>query len=102
MMDEYIRVDNDFRQRREEAYNYSEMTRGFRGRLHPRHVRTIHNPSESEDRGNHNQGHQYNSQSTRTQQSSFGLPAQRGRGMKLRRKIQLTTKKAILLVLWRG
>jgi hypothetical protein len=44
-MDEYIKADNDFRQRREEAYRYSEMTRGFRGRLHPRHVRTIHNPS---------------------------------------------------------
>jgi hypothetical protein len=28
-MDEYIRVDNGFRQRREEAYRYSEMTRGF-------------------------------------------------------------------------
>ena len=28
-MDEYIRVDNDFRQRREEAYRFSEMTRGF-------------------------------------------------------------------------
>jgi hypothetical protein len=28
-MDEYIRADNDFRQRREEAYRYSEMTRGF-------------------------------------------------------------------------
>jgi hypothetical protein len=26
-MDEYIRADNDFRQRREEAYRYSEMTR---------------------------------------------------------------------------
>jgi hypothetical protein len=57
-MDEYIRADNDFRQRREEAYRYSKMTRGFRGRLQPRHVRTIHNPSQSEDRGNHNQGHQ--------------------------------------------
>jgi hypothetical protein len=57
-MDEYIRVDNDFQQRREEAYRYSEMTRGFTGRLHPRHVRMIHNHSQSEDRGNHNQGHQ--------------------------------------------
>jgi hypothetical protein len=28
-MDEYIRANNDFRQRREEAYRYSEMTRGF-------------------------------------------------------------------------
>jgi hypothetical protein len=35
-MDEYIRADNDFRQRREEAYKYSEMTRGFGGRLHPK------------------------------------------------------------------
>jgi hypothetical protein len=38
-MDEYIRVDNDFRQRREEAYMFSEMTRGFGGRIHLRHVR---------------------------------------------------------------
>ena len=51
-MDEYIRADNDFWQRREEAYRYSEMTRGFGGRLHPRHVRSIHNPSSSDDRGN--------------------------------------------------
>ena len=35
-MDEYIRADNDFRQRREEAYKYSEMTNGFVGRLHPK------------------------------------------------------------------
>jgi hypothetical protein len=34
-MDEYIRANNDFRQRREKAYRFSEMTRGFRGRLHP-------------------------------------------------------------------
>jgi hypothetical protein len=33
-MDEYIRADNDFRQRREEAYKFSEMTRGFGGRVH--------------------------------------------------------------------
>jgi hypothetical protein len=49
-MDEYIGADNDFRQRREEAYRYSKMTRGFGGRLHPRHVRTIHNPSSSGNR----------------------------------------------------
>jgi hypothetical protein len=30
-MDEYIRADNDFRQRREEVYRFSEMTRGFEG-----------------------------------------------------------------------
>jgi hypothetical protein len=51
-MDEYIRADNDFHQRREEAYRYSEMTRGFRGRFHPRHVRTIHNLSTNDDRAN--------------------------------------------------
>src|SRR5688572_25262712 len=43
-MDEYIRADNDFRQRREEGYRFSKMTRGFGGRIHPRHVRSIHNP----------------------------------------------------------
>jgi hypothetical protein len=52
-MDEYIRADNDFRQRREEDYRYSEMTRGFGGRLHLRHVRTIHNPNTNDDRENH-------------------------------------------------
>jgi hypothetical protein len=51
-MDEYIRADNDFCQRREEAYMYSEMTRGFKGRLHPRHVRSIQNPNANDDRAN--------------------------------------------------
>jgi hypothetical protein len=60
-MDEYIKADNDFREIREEAYRYSEMTRGFGGRLHPWHVRTIHNPILSEDRCNHNQEHQHSS-----------------------------------------
>jgi hypothetical protein len=52
-MDEYIQADNDFCQRREKAYKYSEMTRGFGGRFHPRHVRTIHNPNTNDDRANH-------------------------------------------------
>jgi hypothetical protein len=78
-MDEYIKANNDFRQRREEAYRYSEMTRGFGERLHPMHVRTIHNPSSSDDRGNHTQGHQQSSQSLGTQQSSYRPPAPRGR-----------------------
>ena len=51
-MDGYIRADNDFRQRKEEAYRYSKMTMGFRGRLHPRNVRTIHYPNPSDDRAN--------------------------------------------------
>jgi hypothetical protein len=48
--DAYIRADNDFRQRREEAHRYSKMTRGFGGRFHPKHVRTIHNPGTNDDR----------------------------------------------------
>jgi hypothetical protein len=55
------------------------MTRVFGGRLHPRHVRTIHNPSSSNNRGNHTQGQQHSSQSSGAQQSSFRPPAPRGK-----------------------
>jgi hypothetical protein len=60
-MDEYIRADNDFRQRREEAYKFSEMTRGFGGRIHPRHVRSIHSSSHNDDKGSHLQRSKYTS-----------------------------------------
>jgi hypothetical protein len=60
-MDEYIRADNDFRQRKEEAYKYSKMTRGFGGRFHPRHVKSIHNATSSDDRGNNTQRQQHSS-----------------------------------------
>jgi hypothetical protein len=79
-IDEYIRADNDFRQIREEAYRFSEMTRGFRGRIHPRHVRSIHNSSQNDDRGIQLQRPQQSSQSSGHQQSSFRPPAPRGRG----------------------
>ena len=59
---------------------YSEMTRGFGGRLHPRHVITIHIPSQSKDKSNYNQGQQRNSQSTGAQQNSFRPLTPRGRG----------------------
>jgi hypothetical protein len=78
-MDEYIRADNDFRQRREEAYIFSEMTRDFGGRIH-RHVRSIHNSTQSDDKGSQSQRSQYTSQSSGQQQSSFRPPAPRGRG----------------------
>jgi hypothetical protein len=78
-MDEYIRADNDFRQRREEAYRFSEMTRGFGGQIHPRHVRSIHSSSQSDDKGSQPQRSQYTSQSSGLQQSSFRPPAPRGR-----------------------
>jgi hypothetical protein len=79
-MDEYIRADNDFHQRREEAYRISEMTRGFGGRIHLRHVRSIHNSTQSDDKGSQPQRSQYTSQSSGQQQSSFWPPAPRGRG----------------------
>jgi hypothetical protein len=79
-MDEYIRADNDFRQRREEAYRFSEMTRCFGGRIHPRHVRSIHNSTQSDDRGSQQHRPQYSSQASGQQQSSFWPPAPRGRG----------------------
>jgi hypothetical protein len=79
-MDEYIRPDNDFGQRREEAFRYSELARGFGGRFHPRHVRSIHNSSTNDNRGNHTQMQQHRSQSSGAQQSSFRPPAPRGRG----------------------
>jgi hypothetical protein len=74
-MDEYIWADNDFRQRREEAYRFSEMTRGFGGRIHPRHVRSIHSSSQNDDKGSQSQ----RPQSSGQQQSSFMPPAPRGR-----------------------
>jgi hypothetical protein len=79
-MDEYIQADNDFRQRREEAYRFSKMTRGFGGRIHPRHVRSIHNSTQSDDRGSQQQRPQYSSQALGQQQSSFWPPAPRGKG----------------------
>jgi hypothetical protein len=79
-MDKYIRAANDFRQRREEADRYSEMARGFGGRFHPRHVRSIHNANLNDDRGNQTRRQQHSSQSSGAQQSSFRPPAPRGRG----------------------
>jgi hypothetical protein len=79
-MDEYIRADNDFRQRREEAYMFSKMTRGFGGRIHPRHVRSIHNSNLSDDRGSQPQRPQHISQSSGQQQCSFRPRVPRGRG----------------------
>jgi hypothetical protein len=79
-MDVYIRADNDFCPRREEAYRFSEMTRGFGGRIQPRHVRSIHNSNPSDDRGSQPQRQQHSSQSSGSQQSSFRPLAPRGRG----------------------
>jgi hypothetical protein len=71
-MDEYIWADNDFRQRREKAYRFYEMTRGFGGKIHPRHVRPIHNSSQSDDRGSQFQRPQHSSQSSGQQKALSG------------------------------
>jgi hypothetical protein len=100
-MDEYIRADNDFRQRREEAYRFSEMTRGFGGRIHPRHVRSIQNSIQSDDRGSQQQRPQYSSQASGQQQSSFRPPAPRGRGARgFRRKIWGPSQENLLPIFW--
>jgi hypothetical protein len=79
-MDEYIRADNDFRQRREEAYKFSKIIEGFVGRLHPRHVRSIHNSSANDERASNVQHNHHNSQSSSMQQTSFRPLAPRGKG----------------------
>jgi hypothetical protein len=79
-MDEYIWADNDFRQRREEAYRFSEMTRGFRGRINLRHVWSIHNSNTNDERASNAQHSHHISQSSTMQQTSFRPPAPRGRG----------------------
>jgi hypothetical protein len=79
-IDEYILADNDFCQRREVAYRFSKMARGFGGRIHPRHVRSIHNANPSDDRRSQPQRQQHSSQSSGQQQSFFRPPAPRGRG----------------------
>jgi hypothetical protein len=56
------------------------MTRGFGGRIHPRHVRSIHSSSQNDNKGSQPQRSQYTSQSSGQQQSSFRPPAPRGRG----------------------
>jgi hypothetical protein len=56
------------------------MYRGFRGRFHPRYIRTIHNPNTNDDRANHTKGSQQSSQSKGMQQTSYRPPAPRGRG----------------------
>jgi hypothetical protein len=56
------------------------MTRGFGGRLHPRHVRTIHNPNTNDGRANHTQSSQQSSQSSGMQRTSYRPPTPRGRG----------------------
>jgi hypothetical protein len=58
------------------------MTRGFGGRIHPRHVRWIHSSNQNDEKGSQPQRSQYTSQSSGQQQSYFRPPAPRGRGVR--------------------
>jgi hypothetical protein len=62
-------------------YRYTEVARGFRGRINPRHVRSIHNPVQVEEKTAQSQGQSYQQQISSQQQpshSTFRLPAPRG------------------------
>jgi hypothetical protein len=51
------------------------MTRGFGGRLHPRHVRSIHNSNTNDDRARNAQHSHQSSQTSSMQQTSFRPPS---------------------------
>jgi hypothetical protein len=64
---------------------YIEIARGFGGRFHPRHIRSIHNPAQSEEKTAQAQGESSQPQESGTQhqssQNKFRLVApRRGRG----------------------
>jgi hypothetical protein len=106
-MDEYIRADNNFCQRREEFHRYTKVVRGFEGRFHPRHVQSIHNPPQGEERMVQSKG-QLGQQHAISQQqhshSTFRPPASRGGrgGRSFGGRFIAPPKKTILFVLWRG
>jgi hypothetical protein len=56
------------------------MTRGFGGRLHPMHIRTIHNPNANDEMANNAQSSHHSSQSSGMQQTFYRPPAPKGRG----------------------
>jgi hypothetical protein len=100
-MDEYIRADNDFRQRREEAFRFSEMTRGFGGRFHLRHVRSIHNSTQNDDRGSQQQKATIFFTSFGAEAKLFSAASAKGqRRQGLWRKIWRSAKKDLLPILW--
>jgi hypothetical protein len=63
------------------------MTRGFRGRLHPRHIRTIHNPNANDDRANNVQSSQHSSVFEHETNFLQATSPERQKGEKLRRKV---------------
>jgi hypothetical protein len=60
--------------------DFLKMTRGFGGRLHPRHVRSIHNSNANDEMANNAHSSHHSSQSSGMQQTSYRPPTPRGRG----------------------
>jgi hypothetical protein len=56
------------------------MTRGFGERLHPRHVRSIHNSNANDERAINAQNSHHSSESSSMQKTSYRSPTPRGRG----------------------
>jgi hypothetical protein len=101
-MDEYIRTDNDFRQRKEEAFRYSKMTRGFGGRFNLGHVRTIHNPSQQRQKQPYSRAAKSLSINSNSPEYLQSTSSKRWKKRKeFLREIQLPTKEIILSILWR-
>jgi hypothetical protein len=99
-MDEYIRADNDFCQRREEAYRFSEMTRGFGGRIHPMHVRSIHSSSQNDDKGGQFRGHNTTHSIQDSSKAPSGHQLQGAEAAGLWRKIWGSAQENLLSILW--
>jgi hypothetical protein len=94
-MDKYIWADNDFRRRREEAYRFFEMTRGFGGRLHPRHVRSIHSSNANDERASNVQHSHHSSQVFKHATDLFQTTGYEGQRRKFQwRKVWQPTQKS--------
>jgi hypothetical protein len=75
------RVTPEFGERKEEKILPPNSGRySFGGRFYSRHVRSIHNSTQNDDKGSQQQKPQCSSQASGQHQSSFRPPAPRGRG----------------------
>jgi hypothetical protein len=96
-MDEYIRADNDFRKRREEAYRFSEMTRGFGGRINLGMSDQFITPARVMIEEASCKGH---NTAPNPQDNSKALSSHQPQGAGLQRKVWGSAQKALLLILW--
>jgi hypothetical protein len=101
-MDEYIRANNDFHQRREEAYRYSEMTRGFRGRLHPGMSKRSTIPTQMMTGPIIPRAASKAHSLRECSKLPTGHQPREAEGEELRKKVWYSTQEIVLLILWGG